>query len=87
MLLHLPGTQFPSFHTFFWRTLHLTLSPAPASFGGCFLAAVTVAGSSCVQLQHTPEKAFELGRAFIAQAAVPDVPSEIWMEVSWTTWT
>lgn len=73
------------FHTFFWSTLCLTLTPAPASFSGCFPAPAAIAASNCVKLQHTQEKAFEFGRAFIAQAAVPDVPSEIWMEVTWTT--
>lgn len=84
MLLHLPGIHFSSFHAFFWRTLHLTLTPAPASFSGCFLAPAALAGSNSVKLQHK-EKGFELGRAFIAPAVVPDIPSEIWMEVSWTT--
>lgn len=65
----------------------MSLTPAPASFIGCFLAPATIAGSSCVKPQHTQERAFEFGRAFIAPAAVPDVPSEIWMEVSWTAWT
>lgn len=78
--ISLPSTHFSG-------ALCLSLTPAPASFSGCFLAPAAIAGSNCVKLQHMQEKAFEFGRAFVAQAAVPDVPSEIWMEVSGTTWT